>query len=750
MNRKTRIWYQSASLILAICVLFTACGGGAKGDTKHAMGRYVEKRLEFPLEGRMPSQMLQRTDGSMDVFYMATEEYKDTYRYNTTDGQKWEKERLDWKSVKDRYYGSVAYDGEDNLIVMATEYLESGGVSNFIYRENENAQLEQISIDWRDEKGSPSDSGFIEEMKVAENGDLFFKKYSRSLSQYGIWQYKQDGSFVRFIPAGGGNGKSAVDIRYTLDGGSLYIADSSRSAVIEISTEDGSEVRSVPFDSFGENLVLATEADGALILENRSGIYRLAKGGSTWEKLVDGSLTSLSIPSTFFGSLIAAEDGAYYIIGVSGSTSQLYQYVYDPDIATLPEKELVVYTLHENKALLQAAGEFQRDHPDIRVNVQVGMDGESSATESDMIKALNTELLNGKGPDVILLDGMPVQSYIEKGVLTDLSAVMKELSPEKTMNKTVVETFRNKDGIFAVPSSFSIPVIATAKGGAAGSKSLEELASFAAAHPDKPLVGDKSPERLMELFYPVCAPAWIVDGKVQEKGMSQFLDSVKTISETAAKSYPSYGNGKQQSAGGYSAEDMKKTRDSEDLFHWAFGRAHSYVKVLKGSNSFMDVALAMRQVGDGQLAILPGQADNIYIPEQILGINSSTKEREGAEDYVKLLLSADMQAQVTDMTAFPVSLEAMKQMLAEEDDSVYMGLGGATYDSNESLMGGLPTAEEKKPLLNLWKSVKTPYLVDNALMEMIINEAQGYFTGEKSMDKVISDIKEATQLYLTE
>ena len=48
-------------------------------------------------------------------------------------------------------------------------------------------------------------------------------------------------------------------------------------------------------------------------------------------------------------------------------------------------------------------------------------------TESDALKTLNTEIAAGNGPDVILLDGLPVESYIEKGLLEDISDVISRI-----------------------------------------------------------------------------------------------------------------------------------------------------------------------------------------------------------------------------------------------------------------------------------------------------------------------------------
>ena len=53
------------------------------------------------------------------------------------------------------------------------------------------------------------------------------------------------------------------------------------------------------------------------------------------------------------------------------------------------------------------------------------MTGEDGVTAEDAVKALNTELLAGNVPDVLVLDGLPADSYIEKGILADISEVVQ-------------------------------------------------------------------------------------------------------------------------------------------------------------------------------------------------------------------------------------------------------------------------------------------------------------------------------------
>ena len=60
---------------------------------------------------------------------------------------------------------------------------------------------------------------------------------------------------------------------------------------------------------------------------------------------------------------------------------------------------------------------FQLEHPDVRVELIDGQITSGSTTVSDTIRALNTALLGGNGADLLVLDGLPAESYIEKGIL---------------------------------------------------------------------------------------------------------------------------------------------------------------------------------------------------------------------------------------------------------------------------------------------------------------------------------------------
>lgn len=100
-------------------------------------------------------------------------------------------------------------------------------------------------------------------------------------------------------------------------------------------------------------------------------------------------------------------------------------------------------------------------------------------TREDAMKVLSTELATGNGPDVLLLDDLPYDTYVEKGVLADLTATL-DGTGERYMD-TVRASYERNGGQYAMPMSMAVPVLMGDKDKIQGLASLEQLAELAEA-----------------------------------------------------------------------------------------------------------------------------------------------------------------------------------------------------------------------------------------------------------------------------
>ena len=89
------------------------------------------------------------------------------------------------------------------------------------------------------------------------------------------------------------------------------------------------------------------------------------------------------------------------------------------------------------------------------MKVESGVSGDDAVTTSDAIRTLNTEVMGGNGPDILLMDGLPVNSYVEKGLLADVSDTVNPLISDGKLFDKIAQTYKGDDGkIYAVPMTF--------------------------------------------------------------------------------------------------------------------------------------------------------------------------------------------------------------------------------------------------------------------------------------------------------
>ena len=154
---------------------------------------------------------------------------------------------------------------------------------------------------------------------------------------------------------------------------------------------------------------MAADEDALYFCTSR-GIYRRLGEGSVLEQVVDGSLTSLGFPPMSVRHLLVEEDRFCVLLLDEQTDSYLLRsYRYDPDIPTVPTQELNIWSLRDNKTVRQAAGLFQLQNPDVRVTLETALSPDSAMTAADALRALNTRLLGGGGPDLLILDGISAQ-----------------------------------------------------------------------------------------------------------------------------------------------------------------------------------------------------------------------------------------------------------------------------------------------------------------------------------------------------
>jgi ABC-type glycerol-3-phosphate transport system substrate-binding protein len=112
-------------------------------------------------------------------------------------------------------------------------------------------------------------------------------------------------------------------------------------------------------------------------------------------------------------------------------------------------------TKSDEGILKVAVEQFQNENPDAVVDIKdlskMGYD------TNRYISTINTELMAGKGPDIIPITYLPALKYFKKKIFSDLSGFIKddESFKEENLITNVVEASKYNGALYAIPVKFS-------------------------------------------------------------------------------------------------------------------------------------------------------------------------------------------------------------------------------------------------------------------------------------------------------
>ncbi|MCD8074594.1 MAG: ABC transporter substrate-binding protein [Lachnospiraceae bacterium] len=329
-------------------------------------------------------------------------------------------------------------------------------------------------------------------------------------------------------------------------------------------------------------------------------------------------------------------------------------------------QKLTLNTLYENELLTDEVNTFNQNHTDIQVTIEVGLSGDSGLTVDDAIKTLNTEILAGNGPDLILLDGMSVDSYSESGMLVDLSDVLSEVAESEGLYENIAYTYQTDSGaVYVVPARFRIMMMVGTQENLNQITDLDSLCQsvqeWKEASPEMTSILGLYDEELLEMMTAICSPAWMTeDGSLDETALRKFLEAVKSINDTQKENV--------------SQADIDEFAASDDSDDWGeistvlnITNFQSQIIGLFESRALNTTASIAKYLGaDLVYESAVAQSSNVFIPAQIIGINAKSTNQEAALEFVKEFLSSECQSELSvSDRGYPINKTAFQNM--EED-----------------------------------------------------------------------------------
>lgn len=801
---KKRIVRKSLAILLLSAMtasLFGGCGGqsgnesgintqeandtaaGEQGTSESAegvaMGRYIEEVTDLSDSLYGYKQCIrQMDDGSIVVADVYS-----GFLISKDNGVTWEQDTREWfvELQKNETYIMDMALGSDNTVAV-------------IYHADEDSEADEETDEDADSEAetdtlnpklmiykpdgtevpvyvdTTEEDVYLQSVYISDHGRIF----ASALGSGNIYEVFEDGSSELFLTLE--NRAELIQFQdnlmivdaYGFDGPSFY--DMEKKQWIEdevlaefVSTNYGDRYGSYIIDAYP--IYFFPGEEGTLYIAGSKGLYRHVIGGSAIEQVIDGTLCTFSNPAYYLCGMLLLDNNEFLTIFTN---SRLVRYVYDPDIPTVPNKKLKVYSLMENDTIRQAIALYQSADPSVFVEYEIGMEEGGSITRDDALKNLNTKIMAGEGPDILVLDDMPYDSYVEKGLLLDLHSVLDTMDGEDALFPNIVEAMKEGEQIYTLPCEVQLPVILGAEKNLGQAENLAEIADTVEAlrqdNPGNDIIGVCSEKAVMRLFAMTCVPAWTnVDGTVNTDAIADFLMQTKRIYDAqmdgiAQERIDAYNNDRIYFAatGGIPYDDTDYLRTSVDEISYIAGLTRFECGALQFPYSYATTISVKMVKGFEDSGWIPmnGQSSNVFCAKTLLGISAASTQTDEAEAFIRTCLSKENQTSMfygyaVNQAAFDRSFTVDAEDI--DKDGIYGSIGVSSEDGMEISMDVYwPNEEEKAAIRQYMETADTPYIENKLLEDAVYEEGIVYIGGGQSLEEAISGIEKKISLYLAE
>ena len=504
----------------------------------------------------------------------------------------------------------------------------------------------------------------------------------------------------------------------------LYVTNSAGD-LLRVDTDGTLATAQAGFLASPYGSAIALAPDGAVCYADTTGIYRQAPGGGLTEQVVEGAGTSFSLESNYIVGLSVAADGSYLVMLLDDAgQSRLYRYSFDETLAAATEA-IEVWSLNENATVRAAIQTFTREHPECAVNYEVALGEDATLTRDDALRTLNTELLAGEGPDVLILDDTDLEAFTASGLLADLSGAVDA----GALLDCIAEDYVADDGAIPVlPGRFTIPVMAGEAGSLDGVATLDDVLALIQKYPARPAGASSDPlpdnERyalgfsglyeVAQFALQTSQPALLTETGLDETALRELLAFIAGVGEaygleTSGLSDVSYG--------------IVISGDEADPVSWSNGMSDygQFGRARFGWDSIATPAwlraTAPNGKAGGQVILQPGLCEGVYIPSCLAAVNAGSTRADAALDFVATLLSDEVQGR-SQGDGLPVTETGLEETLAR----------------NEAVM-------ERGAFTALLDGLSTPVAVDAALLSSLSTHAEAMVKGEETLDEAADGVQ---------
>ena len=621
----------------------------------------------------------------------------------------------------------------------------------------------------------------VEEVDFGENGSA-----DESTEYYSVYCYDPDGSIVWeeaiqgegelyyagqiiCVPDGlvisdsnglslmsrdDGSIKGTVARDSSLAGCSIYGLEDGRIAVwsygdsgqeIRVFTSSGEEAGTYPVTGNAQFITMLPGSSYALYLFSERGIYGMNLDGKEPVKVLDYLDSDLDILSV--DALVELEPGCFAaaLIDTDGDTEVCLLNKVDPETAA-NRTILTLGCYYIDYEVRKQVLAYNKTSENTRIRILDYSDYDTS-TGSEGLTRLNADIASGNAPDIILLSyAMPLRSYVAKGVLEDLTPYYE--GDEELQNTpfltNVLDAFRTDGRMYTIVPAFYVMTLIGAK------EDVGDPASFTLDRA-KSLIQQKGAD--LSRAFGLVQRDILLYNALELCGES-FLNWETASCSFNSEEFISLLEFLEPFPGSMTeGETMVDTtadyRNGTSLFYLtSLGSFDDYVYIRHGMFG-KEITMTGFPCDSG--------AEAAISPQMQIAVSSTAKDKDAAWEFVRRFLQPGYQSSIN-YYYWPVSEEAIEALAVTAQEPHYFDDGNGNLEIEPVVVsiGGemieLPVLshEEAEEVKEFLRSIDHAVYIDSAVENIITEEAEAFFSGQKSAKDVADIIQSRVQIYINE
>lgn len=502
------------------------------------------------------------------------------------------------------------------------------------------------------------------------------------------------------------------------------------------------------------------EKDGIFYIANSNGLVKYDTINEEVSKIINSNNTLLGKNHMYVGNLLVIneENSIVAYRGVGTEPPSIYKYTYSEELSNKELENLNVYSLYYDEFIEQSIIEYNRNNPQIKINYEIGVTGEDGKNESDAIKILNTEIVAGAGPDVIFLDDINYEEYIEKGVLEDIKEIIE--NKKDNLFKNIVNCYTQDEGIYAIPIRIKVPTIMADKDIIKKNNNYDSILDFIANElnsKEENVMAIYTPGDIINLMFYIFSDEWINDKEINKTAIMEFLNSSKEIYNLIVNKIESdienYNNAMEdlsyiQQKELAMEQFLCKTIDPMQLSNPNYNLIE--IGYITSIEDFVNMYTFIDDNNQLDYINIQKKNSNLFLPQKIVSINSYGENKEIAKNFVSKLLEKEYQ-EFDNYSGLPINKEALDNLYIKNIGNDNLGAFIIERgDFSKRYDRKWPTEGEYNKFFQIINNLNLRANTNKEILEIMVQVGEKYIMGEYTIEEALEKIVDSMEIRLNE